>query len=104
MVARYGLERRRRTTGVSVAAQAAATILPTRSEPVKKTRPQGSARSFVVTSAAPRTTETTSGSKYFGMSAARAAATWTVSSEGLSTTQFPAASAPTRGARARLMG
>lgn len=69
------------------------TILPTASEPVKKMRSHRWASSACVSGMAPSTTRTARGSRYAGKRRASSALVLGVNSEGLSTTQLPAASA-----------
>mmetsp|Transcript_45799 Transcript_45799/g.97705 ORF Transcript_45799/g.97705 Transcript_45799/m.97705 type:complete len:384 (-) Transcript_45799:219-1370(-) len=79
-----------RTVGVRCRAAAAATILPTRSEPVKMMLSHRWASSAVTVGGPPRTTLTASASKYLGMSSANRSASFGACSEGLRTTTLPA--------------
>ena len=83
--------------GVRCLAAAAATTLPTAVEPVKKMWSHRWSSSAVVSSTPPSTTATASVSRYCGSSRANAAEEAGASSDGLATTQLPAASAAASG-------
>ncbi len=85
------------THGVKFLAAAWWTILPTWGLPVKKMKSHFCARRAVVSGTAPSTTETTRGSKYFGVNLAATVEQATASSDGFSTAVLPAASAAASG-------
>ena len=84
-------------TGVRCFAAAAMTTLPTLVDPVKKMWSKRVSSSAVVSGTPPSTTATASSSRYCGMRRASVAAVAGASSDGLATTQLPAASAAAMG-------
>src|ERR1700739_330384 len=80
-------------TGVNVGAAAAMIFLPTSVPPVNKAWSKPWANRAWVTAASPSTTRTASASRYSGTSRASTAELAGANSEGLTTAQFPAATA-----------